>query len=45
MKRTGNRSSHPEMSLVKGVLKICTKVTEGHPCRSVKSHFGMGVFL
>ena len=27
-----NRSSHPEVFLVKGVLKICSKVTGGHPC-------------
>ena len=29
------RSSHPEVFLVKGVLKICNKLTGDHPCRSV----------
>ena len=29
------RSSPPEVFLVKGVLKICSKVTGEHPCRSV----------
>ena len=49
------RSSHPEVFLEKGVLKICSKFTGEHPCRNVisikleskatllKSHFGMGV--
>ena len=46
------RSSHPEAFLGKGVLKICSKFTVDHPCRSViskklqsillKSHFSMG---
>ena len=31
------RSSHPEAFLVKGILKICHKFTEEHPCRSVIS--------
>ena len=44
------RSIRPEAFLEKGVLKICSKFTGEHPCRSViaiatllKSHFGMGV--
>ena len=28
------RSSHPEVFLRKGVLKICSKFTGEHPCRS-----------
>ena len=50
-----SRSSHPEMFLRKGVLKICNKFTGEYPCQSaisikllttlLKSHFGMGVFL
>ena len=32
------RSSHPETFLVKGVLKICSKFTREHPCRSVISN-------
>ena len=44
------RSSSPEVFLRKGVLKICSKFTGEHPCRSVistklKSHYGMGVLL
>ena len=31
------RSSHPEVLLGKGVLKICSKVTGEHPCRSAIS--------
>ena len=31
------RSSHPEMFPEKAVLKICSKFTGGHPCRSVIS--------
>ena len=31
------RSSHPEVFLRKGVLKICSKFTGEHPCRSVIS--------
>ena len=32
-----NRSSHPEVFLWKGVLKICSKFTGEHPCRSAIS--------
>ena len=31
------RSSHTEKFLAKGVLKICSKITGEHPCRSVIS--------
>ena len=31
------RSSHPKVFLRKGVLKICSKFTGEHPCRSVMS--------
>ena len=31
------RSSHPEVFLRKGVLKICSKFTREHPCRSTIS--------
>ena len=31
------RSSHPEVFLGKGVLKICTKYTGEHPCQSAIS--------
>ena len=31
------RSSHPEVSLERDVLKICSKFTGEHPCRSVIS--------
>ena len=31
------RSSHPEVFLGKGVLKICDKFTGEHPCRSAIS--------
>ena len=31
------RSSHPEVFLERDVLKICSKFTEEHPCRSVIS--------
>ena len=31
------RSSHPEVFLVKGVLKKCSKFTGEHPCQSVIS--------
>ena len=31
------RRSHPEVFLGKGVLKICSKFTGDHPCRSVIS--------
>ena len=30
-------SSHPQVFLRKGVLKICSKFTGEHPCRSVIS--------
>ena len=46
------RSSHPDAFLGKCILKICSKFTVDHPCRSViskklqssllKSHSGMG---
>ena len=32
-----SRSSYPEVSLVKGVLKICSKFTGEHSCRSMIS--------
>ena len=32
-----SRSSHPEVLLGKGVLKICNKCTGDHPCRSAIS--------
>ena len=31
------RSSHPEVFLEKGVLKICSKFTGEHPCGSAIS--------
>ena len=34
---TTNRSSYPDVLLVKGVLKICNQFTGEHPCRSVIS--------
>ena len=34
---SGFRSSHPEVFLRKDVLKICSKFTGEHPCRSVIS--------
>ena len=34
---TSYRSSHPEVFLGKGVLKICSKFTGDHPCRSAIS--------
>ena len=46
------KSCHPEVFLKRAVLKISSKFTGEHPCRSVisikllfKSHFGMGVLL
>ena len=36
-KLIGPRSSHPEVFLEKGVLKICSRFTGEHPCRSVIS--------
>ena len=44
------RRSPPAVFLRKGVLKICSKFTGEHPCRSgisiklLKSHFSMGAF-
>ena len=32
-----SRNSHPEVFLVKGFLKICSKSTREHPCRSATS--------
>ena len=32
-----HRSSHPEVFLGKGALKICSKFTGEHPCRSVNA--------
>ena len=32
-----DRSSHPEVFLGKGVLKICSRFTGEHPCRSAIS--------
>ena len=32
-----HRSGHPEVLLGKGILKICSKFTGEHPCRSVTS--------
>ena len=34
-----SRSSHSEVFLDKGVLKICSKFPEEHPCRSMISKF------
>ena len=49
------KSSHLELFLRKGVLKICNKFTREYPCRSaisvkllatlLKSHFSMGILL
>ena len=39
------RSSHPEVFLVKGILKICSKFTKEHPCRSVISIKLQGNFI
>ena len=49
------RIIHPDVFLVKGVLKICSKFTGEHPCPSaisiklqsnfIKLHFGMSVLL
>ena len=44
------RKSSPEVFLIQGVLKICSKFTEEHPCPSclanlLKSPFGMSVLL
>ena len=45
-----DRSSHTDVFLRKGALKICSKFTGKHPCRScrttlLKSHFGMAILL
>ena len=47
-----SRGSRPEVLLVKGVLKICSKFTGEHLCREekwkatlLKSHFAMDVLL
>ena len=41
-----HRSSHPEVFLEKGVLKICSKFTEGHPCWMLNLlHFFWILFL
>ena len=37
VKLQATRSSHSEVSLRKGLLKICSKYTGEHPCRSVIS--------
>ena len=49
---TAEAALQPEVFLGKGVLKICSKFTEEHPCLSanckatlLKSHFDMGVLL
>ena len=39
------RSSHPDLFLGKGVLKICNKFTGEHPCRSAISIFSKHLFL
>ena len=39
------RSSHPEVFLGKGVLKICSKFTGEHPCRSAISIKLLGNFI
>ena len=36
-KYTGSRSSHTEVFLGKSVLKMCSKFTGEHPCRSAIS--------
>ena len=37
MSNWNDRSSHPELFLGKGVLKICSKFTGEHPCRNAIS--------
>ena len=37
LKHVRIRSSHPEVFLRKGVLKICSKFTKEHPCQNVIS--------
>ena len=39
------RSSHPEVFMRKGVLKICSKFTGEHPCRSVISIKSQSTFI
>ena len=39
------RSSPPEVFLEKGVLKICSKFTEEHPCQTVISIKLQGNFI
>ena len=34
---TKNKSNHPEVFLGKGILKICSKFTGEHTCRSAIS--------
>ena len=38
-RETKVRSSHPEAFLEKGVLKLCSKFTGEHPCRSMLCNF------
>ena len=45
LKRNTGRSSHSEVFLRKGVLKICSRFTEEHPCRSVISIKMQGNFI
>ena len=45
LRRIYTRSTGAEVFLRKAVLKICSKVTREHPCRSEISHFGMVVLL
>ena len=40
-----NRSSHPEVFLGKGVLKICSKFIGEYPCRSEICAFSEHLFL
>ena len=37
IRRTHNRSSHPQVFIGKGILKICSKFTGEPPCQSVIS--------
>ena len=42
------KSSHPEVLLRKGVLKICSKFTKEHPCQSaiaIKQHLFLRTLL
>ena len=39
------RIKHPEVFFLKGVLKICSKFTRKHPCRSVISIKLLGDFI